>query len=68
VLRGNYKPRAGEEPCGTCPLTINFRGRPEETARPSRFKPGQVVTVRGTVIRLKPQLTVIAGVVAPEGD
>jgi hypothetical protein len=63
TLRGAYVPAPGEGACDACLLVVTYRGRPDEVTRPARFHAGQLVRVRGTVIKLKPQLTVIAGLV-----
>ncbi len=63
TLRGSYLPGPGEGACDACLLLVTYRGKPAELTRPARFRAGQVVRVRGTVIKLKPQLTVIAGLV-----
>jgi hypothetical protein len=60
TLKALFVPDHGEEACGKCPLTITFRGRPEENARPSRFKAKQVIRIRGTVLKLTPQPSVLA--------
>jgi len=63
TMDADYLPDRGEEPCNDCRLAITFRGRPDETARPSRFKPRQVVTLRGVVLRLAPHPVVLAAIV-----
>ncbi|MBM3269224.1 MAG: hypothetical protein FJZ01_16405 [Candidatus Sericytochromatia bacterium] len=63
-LRGAYLAPPGEPRCEGCWVTIVFRGLPAETARPSRFAAGQVVRVRGTVYKVRPEPTVVAGKVS----
>jgi hypothetical protein len=68
TLRGLYLPPPGEARCDACLVKMVFRGLPAETAKSARFAPGQVVRVRGTVFRLKPELTIVAGAVKPAGS
>jgi hypothetical protein len=62
-LTGVYLPDPGEDPCSGCRLVVIFRARPEETARPPRFKPGQALTLRGTVLRIDPQPVILAATI-----
>lgn len=54
TMTASFIPSKGEEPCKDCKLAVIWRGRPEESPRPARFKAGQVVIVRGSIIKLGP--------------
>jgi len=63
TLEADYLPPPEEGPCENCRLTVRYRSRTEETTRPSRFKPGQVLAVRGTVLSLDPHPVVLASLI-----
>lgn len=63
TLEADYVPPPDEGPCGKCPVTVRYRSRTEETTRPPRFKPGQVLAVRGTVLALEPHPVVLAALI-----
>lgn len=63
TLEADYLPPPDEGPCDGCRLTVRYRSRTEETTRPPRFKPGQVLAVRGTVLSLDPHPVVLAALI-----
>lgn len=65
TLETEYVPSRDEGPCARCRVTVRFRSRPEETARPPRFRPGQIIAVRGTVLAREPHPVVLAAKIQP---
>ena len=60
ALEVAYLPDPGDAPCKTCLVDVVFKGDPRESPRPSRFKPGQILNMRGIVLRLDSRPVVLA--------
>lgn len=62
VMDARIVPDPGQS-CDRCLLTVVYRGRPQDLARPAIFHPGELVAVRGVVMRVRPDLEVLAGAI-----